>query len=414
MTRSAAPERVAVDTRHERRSGPLDASAWLYLGMLWLAGAGLRITLLAVPPVLPAIHRTLHLDETMVGALTSLPVLLLAAAAVPGSLLIARLGARRALVLGLGLVAVAGAARGAGSSTPLLFAMTFVMGLGVAVSQPALPSLVRQWLPRRVGVATAVFSNGLLVGEIIPVSVTVPLLLPLLGGSWPLSFVVWSVPVALTAAAVLLLTPHARRERGAPPVRWWPDWRSPLTWRVGLVLGCAATIYFDTNAFVPDYLKATHHAELITPALTSLNLLQLPASVLVATFANRMVARRWPLVGAGALALAALAGFLGLSGPWSIIGVGFLGFCSALGLTLNLALPPLLTDADDVHRLSAAMFTISYTCAFVTSLIGGAVWDATGIPATAFVMVAAAGPLLIVLALGLRFPRAAAAGSRHQ
>jgi hypothetical protein len=74
---------------------------------------------------------------------------------------------------------------------------------------------------------------------------------------------------------------------------------------------------------------------------------------------------------------------------------------------LNLALPPLLTDADDVHRLSAALFTISYACASLSTIVGGALWDATGIPATAFTLVAAAGLLMAVLALGLDLPRTA-------
>jgi len=100
---------------------------WVRLLLLWLAGIDLRVTLLAVPPLIPLIHRDLHLDEKGVGALVSLPVLLLATAAVPGSLLIARLGIRGALMTGLGLVALFGATRGLGPSTPVLFASTFLM-----------------------------------------------------------------------------------------------------------------------------------------------------------------------------------------------------------------------------------------------------------------------------------------------
>ena len=55
--------------------------------LLWLAGTGLRITLLAVPPVIPLIHSELHLTETEIGTLGTLPSLLLAAAAIPGSAL---------------------------------------------------------------------------------------------------------------------------------------------------------------------------------------------------------------------------------------------------------------------------------------------------------------------------------------
>src|SRR5437763_13992945 len=248
---------------HPKRLQPLASGSWVPLGLLWLAGTALRLTILEVPPVLPAIHRDLQLDEKLVGALTGLPVLLLAAAAVPGSLLIARLGARRALVVSLALVAAAGAARGAGPSTPLLLAMTVLMGLGIAVSQPSLPALVKQRFPNRVGLATAVYSNGLLIGEIAAAALTVPLVLPLVGGTWPRSFLIWSLPVALPAIGIVVLTAHAQRDRAAPAMRWWPDWRSARTWRPGLILGCASTAYFGTNAFIPDYLKAIHHPELI-------------------------------------------------------------------------------------------------------------------------------------------------------
>jgi CP family cyanate transporter-like MFS transporter len=387
----------AVATEH------LSGSTWQHLLLLWLAGNCLRLSMLAVPPLLPTIHRVLGLNETAVGALTGLPVLLMAGAAVPGSLLIARIGARRALLVGFSTVALAGAARGLGLSAVVLFAMTFLMGLGVAVAQPALPSLVRLWFPRRIGLATAVYSNGLVVGEIVAVSLTAPLILPLVGG-WPWALAVWSIPVALTVALLALFSPQLPAMAVATSARWWPNWSDPLTWRVGLILGCASTMYFNANAFIPDYLKATHHPDLINPSLTSLNALQVIASFLVLAFPGRLVGRREPFIVIGLLTLVALAGFLTLPGFAAVIAISFVGFCSAMGLILNLALPPLIAAPDDVHRFSAAIFAISYSCAFITSLIGGAVWDATGIPATAFTLVAVSGATMVILARGLSLP----------
>ena len=66
--------------------------------LLWLAGNALRLTVLAVPPVIPLIHDQLNMSATEVGILTGLPSMLLALAAVPGSLLIAKLGVRDYLV----------------------------------------------------------------------------------------------------------------------------------------------------------------------------------------------------------------------------------------------------------------------------------------------------------------------------
>jgi len=370
--------------------------------VLWLAGVSVRLTLLAVPPLLPLIHRDLHLSEGAVGALNGLPVLLFAAAAIPGSLLISRVGARRALIAGLLLLATAGVLRGLGHSVALLFTMTVLMGTGIAVCQPTFPTLVKLWLPDRVGLATASYANGFLIGEILPASLTLGLVVPFVGGRWELALAFWSLPVFLTAALVAAATPHAD-PRGHGPARWWPDWDA-RTLRLGFLLGCASVTYFASNAFIPDYLKATGQADLIGPALTSLNLVQLPASFLVGLAPGAFIARRWPFAVAGIFTLVGLAGFLSLTGAWVVACAGLLGLCSALVFMLALALPPLLVEAHDLPRLSAAIFTLAYSCSFVGPVLGGFLWDATAIPATAYAPVLLAGIGLIALPAALRFP----------
>jgi cyanate permease len=85
------------------------------------------------------------------------------------------------------------------------------MAFGVSVMQPAMPPLVRAWLPDRIGFGTAVYTNGLLVGEILPVALTLPLVLPLVAESWRLAFVVWAAPCALFAILILWRAPRAAR-----------------------------------------------------------------------------------------------------------------------------------------------------------------------------------------------------------
>ncbi|MDE2284027.1 MAG: MFS transporter, partial [Hyphomicrobiales bacterium] len=148
--------------------------------LLWLIGNALRLAILAVPPVIPALRAELHLSGTDIGILTGLPVVLFAAAALAGSRLVARVGVVTAVVLGLALAAVGSALRGIAPDVLTLLAATALMGIGVAVTQPALPALVGQWLPRHIGLGTGTFTNGLLVGEILPVALF-PLLFPLLG-----------------------------------------------------------------------------------------------------------------------------------------------------------------------------------------------------------------------------------------
>jgi CP family cyanate transporter-like MFS transporter len=80
-----------------------------------------------------------------------------------------------------------------------------------------------------------------------------------------------------------------------------------------------------------------------------------------------------------------------------LAGAAILGFSAAFGFVLNLAMPPLLAETpDDVHRISAGMFTIGYGAAFLVPLLAGAVWDRTGIAAVALAPIAiGAGCMLI-------------------
>jgi len=358
----------------------------------------LRFTMLAVPPVLTQIHHDLALDEKAVGALTSVPVLLLSIAAIGGSILIARLGARRATIVGLSIIAIAGALRGLGPSTALLFAMTFIMGAGVAICQPAAPTLVGEWFPARIGLATAVYVNGILVGEAIPADL-VPVILPHIGNSWEVNLALWSIPVILTALVFGWWISDVDRRGETHSIAWWPDWHKFLTWRLGILQAGISVLYFALNAYIPDYFHAVGRPWLSPIAIGALNTAQVPGSIATLFFAQKLAGKPRFFFTILLAALPAVAMLIAGSDVMVIVGVSILGLSSAVFLTMIVALPPMLTHHGDVHRLSAGMFTIAYLGSFILTLLGGALWDATHIPATAFLPVAF-GAVLVAFAGG--------------
>jgi CP family cyanate transporter-like MFS transporter len=397
---------VTVSTANQSRPSSAGRDAFAFL-LLWLAGVCLRITALAIPPVIPLLHRDLHLSETDIGWLSSLPPMLFALAAIPGAVLIARFGIVPALVVGLFLNAIGSAARAALPNAAMLYATTMIMAGGISIMQPALPPLVRAWFPRRIGFATAVYTNGLLVGETVAVALTIPLVLPLVNDSWRLSFVVWSVPVLATALLVLACAPRPRSVNGiaAAGRAWWPDWRRPLIWRLGAILGSVTSMYFVTNAFLPDFLTAAGRPDLISSALTAENFCQLPASLIMLAVAGRLVKQPRAYVAAGALSLMSLVGIMtAASGAWIVVWSGVLGFVTTAILVLSLALPSVLSAPDDVHRTSAGMFTISYSIAMVLSVLGGWLWDFTHTPIAGFVPVALCAVVVMALASTANHP----------
>jgi MFS transporter, CP family, cyanate transporter len=374
------------------------------LCLLWIIGLAMRVALLAVPPVIPFIHADLHMSETQIGLLMGAPLAIFAIAAVPGSLLVARLGTRRTLSFGMLMAGSAAAGRGGAIDVTMLYVATVVMGLGIAIVQPAVPALVREWLPERPNLGTAACTNGMLVSTTLGPALTVPVVLPLVGGSWRLDLVVWAVPLLLVPVFILFYrpaTPVRSKIESVGGRRWWPDWSDPLIWLLGLSFGFNNSIYFASNAFLPDYLARLGRGDLVADALTSLNAAQLLSSFLLMGGAERVLGRTWPYLVFGPLAIVALFGIVYLDGYWLVICAGILGFAIAVGLVMTLAAPPVLSPPGEVHRVAAGMFTIAYSCGVIVPATSGMLWDLTGHPGSAFAPLVLCAAMMTVFGVGL-------------
>ncbi|MDA7948252.1 MAG: hypothetical protein MPJ78_12345, partial [Hyphomicrobiaceae bacterium] len=245
-----------------------------------------------------------------------------------------------------------------------------------------------------------------LVGEILGVWTASSI--AAISGGWEWAFAIFSVPLALNIIALATalkagLVSRPGLKGKAAPDRWVPDWRNGKMLLCGFILGGAASLYFATNAFLPDFLHATGRDHLVDPALTALNVGQLPASLLLLLFADQLIGKRWPIMVYGFVSTAVITTLALSSGEMDALVLSALvGFCAASFLILVLALPPLLAPSHDVHRFSAGVFFIGYTVSFVTPVISGALWDATHKPEMAFVPIALAGLVLVLLAGNLK------------
>jgi CP family cyanate transporter-like MFS transporter len=185
------------------------------------------------------------------------------------------------------------------------------------------------------------------------------------------------------------------------PQRWWPNWKDPLIWLLGLGFGSANALFFATNAFLPDYLVAEGRPDLIGPSLGWLNAAQLFASFALLGLAERVRGRAWPYVVFGLISFAVFPLIVLGGGGWIVFAAGALSVGAAVPFVLMLALPPVLSAPGDVHRTAAGMFTISYTYAVIIPVACGAIWDLTGIAWTAFVPLALCAVTMTVLGVML-------------
>jgi CP family cyanate transporter-like MFS transporter len=378
--------------------------------LITLVGFNLRSVLLGVPPVLPLIQHDLGLSYTLTGFLTALPVLVLAVGAWPSGLLAERIGARHSVSIGLGLLATGTILRAFKVNMPSLLFFTLVLSIGITMSQTAIPVLIRRWYPKQIGLVSALFSDGLILGEAVAAGITVLVMVRFLGGNnWAGTFVFWGIPIVILFVLWLLLAPPgpARAKSSllsrqqattqlnskAPPAQR----KRVNALHLGILVGGGSLIYFGMNAWIASYNQALHQSFITPASLLALNAAQLPVSIGVTFVAQYIAGRRWPFIVAGIIGAFAISGWLFTPVELQPLWAALLGGSGALVFTLGIALPPLLAAPHEVGRLAGITLSLTYGVAFVGPFIGGALWDLFNVPALAFVPIVVACAMLIVL-----------------
>lgn len=372
--------------------------------LLWLAGVYLRIPVLVAPPLAPFISDELGLTQALTGALTTLPILMLAIGSMPGSLAIARIGPRNTLALAMVIMVIGSAGRGLMPDTLTLMIASAVMGIGVSMMQPSLPALLPRWLePHHLALGSAIYMNGMLMGEFIGAGITLPVLMPLLDNSWRATLVAWSLPALLVAAALFL--PKRDRAKPVRKVAWLPDWHNPLTLRIGLLLGLSGSLFFGLNAYMGNLLQHQGQFDKLPDALFWYNLAQVFASLIMLKMARYWVGRRGVIATLASISLLGAIGAVMLTGWWSIVSATLMSLVAGMLLILLVAIPPLVVSAAETGRLSAGTFLVGYTVAFCVPMLGGVVADWTGDARHALMLMITYGLLVLPLAFTLNLER---------
>ncbi len=184
------------------------AGGFLLVALL-LVALNLRAPLTSLPPVVGQVSDALDLTPAQAGLLTSVPVLCFALFTPLASVLVARMGPERAV-----LVAVAGLfagqlIRSAVPSLPVALIGTAVLGAGITVGNVAVPVVIARDFLRRSAAVTGAYSAMMNVGSALATTLTVPLAL-VWGWQWALAgwaalavvaFVLWSAAIRPVGAA---------------------------------------------------------------------------------------------------------------------------------------------------------------------------------------------------------------------
>ncbi|HWL46341.1 MAG TPA: MFS transporter [Sphingomonadaceae bacterium] len=354
------------------------AIAILLAGIL-LIGANLRGPFTSVAPLLDILRATFSLTRAQAGMLTTLPLLTFAIVSPFSARLARAYGLERALMASLILIAGGIAIRSAGAVWPLYLG-TLLLGVGIAVGNVLLPSLVKRDFPNNIATLTAAYVVAMGVAAAIASALVVPLeRLPTMG--WRSSL---GAAIILPLATILLWLPQVRSDTKPGPGAVAPGhgghvWRSALAWQVTAFMGLNSVIYYVIIAWLPAILA--DHGYSAGRAGTIHGVLQLAgalAGLFIGVVVKRSRSQRTPAALAALLTTLAFAGLLirPEAALWWMI---CFGTASGMGIILSLIFFGLRTHTpEDAATLSGMAQSVGYLLAAVGPPVAGLLHDGFG------------------------------------
>jgi MFS transporter, CP family, cyanate transporter len=336
----------------------------------------LRTAIASVPPLLGEIRDSVPLSATAAGVLTTLPVICMAIGSPLAPPLARRIGTDAAITA-LALTVAAGILVRLIDGVVPLFAGTIVAGLGIALGNVLVPSLIKRDFPNRVGPMTGGYTMAISASGAIAAALTIPFE-DAIGRGWQWGLAVWAIPAF---AAALIWVPWISRHDAATGAALPQSlWRNPLAWQVTVYMGLQSLLFYSALSWLPTLLRDEGIDRQAAGALLSVMLLAgVPTCLLVPVLAVRGRDQRPAVAAMVALAAIGLVGLLVAPDAVPALWATLLGFSQGGLLALAFLFFSLRTP-DQAHaaELSAMAQGVGYLVAAGGPLIVGVLRDTTG------------------------------------
>lgn len=336
-----------------------------------------RPALVAVGALTAQLRADTGLSAAAVSMLTTLPLLCFGVVAGLAAPISRRWGMDRTVVVALAVL-LAGIAIRLVPSVAALFIGSAVAGIGIAVTNVMLPSVIKRDYPTKVGSMMGVYSLCLNGGAALAAAASVPIG-QALHTNWRVALASWGL---LTVAALLLWLPRVISGAGrtVAPTGWLRVWRSSLAWAVAAYMALQSLIYYALIAWLPTVFHDAGMSESRAGVMAGImSATGMVASMVIPIIATRLTNQR-ALVMVSVLSFTVgLVGLLANPLYGAPLWATLLGIGQGSGIGLSLILFVLRSrSASAAAELSGMAQAIGYLVAACGPLAAGVLHDVTG------------------------------------
>lgn len=189
------------------------------LALTWLSYVAFGLTVGSIPPLVEPIIDDLGMTSGQMGLVLGAWQLVYIATASPLGAMVDRLGPRRSIAIGTGIILLSLILRGLAVDFWTLFLAVALFGAGGPIVSIGAPKVVAQWFHGdERGLAAGIYGTGPIVGMSIALATGASVVLPL-AGSWRGISIAYGMPVLVIGVLWWLLARDAQvppRPRGVP------------------------------------------------------------------------------------------------------------------------------------------------------------------------------------------------------
>lgn len=377
------------------------SSAFFIMASVALVALNLRPSMAAFGPLLSQIRAEIPLSFTVASLLTMLPVMAMGAAMFAGIRVARVIGEHRAITLSLVTIAVATASRLFVDQDYELVISAVIAGVGIALAQAVMPALIKSRFPSSVSLFMGLYVTSIMGGAAVAASFA-PFVMETYG-SWRVGLGIWS----LLAVVALLIWGTVRgavgnaMDHAVGPVVRDLHVSNGRSWLLAVFFGVGTASYTCVLAWLaPYYVEHGWSEQSAGLTLGFLTAMEVISGLVTPAIANRSKDRRLVLV---VLLLLIIAGFIGLvllPDRFSLLWPCLLGL--GIGGLFPMSLIVAMDHIDSPMRagnLTAFVQGIGYLVAGLSPLVAGVIRDRLASFEWAWIALASAMALLVVMAL---------------
>lgn len=375
----------------------------LTIGILFIS-FNLRAPITAVGSVIESIKTDLNLSSSMAGFITTLPLVVFAVVSPFVCKISDRIGNGKTVLIGLISILVGEIIRSYTNSIGLFIGTSFI-GVGIAIGNVLIPSIIKLKYSERIGIMTSMYITGMTVFAALGSGLSVPLSKGLNLG-WRNALAAWSVLAVLT---ILVWLPETKSEDALSCAddglvsTSTSIWKSKLAWWVTLFMGTQSLLFYCLVTWLPSIaLSKGLSAEVSGYITLFFQLIGLPATLVMPILADKFKSQKVIATVSSTLYLLGMILMLKANSlPIIFLSTVFLGLGMGGSISLSISFISLRTpNSKKTAELSGMSQSAGYLLAAVGPTMIGFIFDQTNswtIPITIFIV-----SIVLLIMLGLK------------